>query len=535
MGIRLPSDFPRPGQYIESLSRLDAMIAKRVHCQPQNDRIKRIGLYIAGANHEGEKLFAKWTAGCYAGQDYNLAIDEIKATQELNTRTTKEKTYHLVVSFHPDDFKKLSLTNFQDIEKEFAKALGFEDHQRLCGMHINTDNPHMHIAYNMIHKEKFTRHDPFFDYHKCDSACRDLEKEYNLKVDNGIKQQFSDYVKQYQPGIKEAFNNAENWQSLHKELAAFGVTVQLRGNGCILAAISHKPKAGHYIKLSEFDKSLSKKKLQDTLGKFEKPTSNYEIKNSFQREPRRENKKAKDFEIKTGLKSFDTFVLESKEFITQAAVKADNWQDFHKELSRIGLEVKPRGAGFIVADIGGKTKKKSSIPFSKTGLKITKNGIIIECQKKEGINDGRNPRGLGNRNRPARRQRDNNGIQQPGFNRPGQLSKNNLRNLSQCCLAHHGTGQVKDILSFNARSYRRKPESLRRGNNGRLKILGEFEASKGGYKIEKSYKFEPAKKFKSAQERDAWKIYIKDQKQYNHNWLKFNKNFKRFYGEDYGM
>ncbi|MGD9826009.1 hypothetical protein [Desulfobacter sp.] len=50
------------------------MISKRIHCAPQNDNIKRLGLYI-GAGHEGEKLFAKWTAGCYAGQDYDLAID----------------------------------------------------------------------------------------------------------------------------------------------------------------------------------------------------------------------------------------------------------------------------------------------------------------------------------------------------------------------------------------------------------------------------------------------------------------------------
>jgi Relaxase/Mobilisation nuclease domain. len=157
------------------------MISKRIHCEPQNDNIKRLGLYI-NAGHEGEKLYAKWTAGCYAGQDYDLAIDEIKATQGMNTRTKKEKTYHMVVSFHPEDFKKLSLEDFKNIEKEFAAALGFEDHQRLCGIHINTDNPHMHVAYNMIHKEKYTRHDPFYDYYKRDKTCRILEEKYNLRL-----------------------------------------------------------------------------------------------------------------------------------------------------------------------------------------------------------------------------------------------------------------------------------------------------------------------------------------------------------------
>ncbi len=508
------------------------MISKRIHCEPQNDNIKRLGLYI-GAGHEGEKLFVKWTAGCYAGQDYDLAIDEIKATQGMNTRTKKEKTYHMVVSFHPEDFKKLSLEDFKNIEKEFAAALGFEDHQRLCGIHVNTDNPHMHVAYNMIHKEKYTRHDPFYDYYKRDKTCRILEEKYKLKIDVGVEQQFSDYVKQRQFDVKHAFDNARDWQSLHKELAVYGLTVQMRGNGCILAAIGHKQKDGHHIKLSDFDENLSRKKLQDRFGSYEKSAGDYEVKEFFQRKPKRENAKAKDFETKTGLKSFETFVLESKEFIAQAAVKSDTWQDFHRELARIGLEVKPRGAGFVLTDIGGKTKKNSSIPFSKTGMRIAKNGIILEHPKKGDMNNGRDTGQPGNRNTGT--QRNTNTCRQPGFSQPGPLSQNNLRKLSKCRLAHHGTGQAEDILSFDARSYRRKPESLRWGNDERLKILGEFEPSKGGYTIENPYKFEPVKKLKSAKEREAWKIYIREQKQHNYNWIKFNKNFQRFYGEDYGM
>ena len=508
------------------------MISKRIHCEPQNDNIKRLGLYI-GAGHEGEKLFVKWTAGCYAGQDYDLAIDEIKATQGMNTRTKKEKTYHMVVSFHPEDFKKLSLEDFKNIEKEFAAALGFEDHQRLCGIHVNTDNPHMHVAYNMIHKEKYTRHDPFYDYYKRDKTCRLLEEKYKLKIDVGVEQQFSDYVKQRQFDVKHAFDNARDWQSLHKELATYGVTVQMRGNGCILAAIGHKQKDGHHIKLSDFDENLSRKKLQDRFGSYEKSAGDYEVKEFFQRKPKRENAKAKDFETKTGLKSFETFVLESKEFIAQAAVKSDTWQDFHRELARIGLEVKPRGAGFVLTDIGGKTKKNSSIPFSKTGMRIAKNGIILEHPKKGDRNNGRDTGQPGNRNTGT--QRNTSTCRQPGFSQPGPLSQNNLRKLSKCRLAYHGTGQAEDILSFDARSYRRKPESLRWGNDERLKILGEFEPSKGGYTIENPYKFEPVKKLKSAKEKEAWKIYIREQKQHNYNWIKFNKNFQRFYGEDYGM
>ena len=135
-------------------------------------------------------------------------------------------------------------------------------------------------------------------------TCRLLEEKYKLKVDVGVEQQFNDYVKQRQSDVKHAFDNAQDWQFLHKELAIYGLTVQMRGNGCILAAIGHKQKDGHHIKLSDFDKNLSKKKLQDRFGPYEKSVGDYEIKEFFQRKPKRETVKAKDFETKTGLKIF---------------------------------------------------------------------------------------------------------------------------------------------------------------------------------------------------------------------------------------
>ena len=34
-----------------------------------------------------------WCAGCWAGDDYDLAVQEVLDTQALNRRTGKEKTY----------------------------------------------------------------------------------------------------------------------------------------------------------------------------------------------------------------------------------------------------------------------------------------------------------------------------------------------------------------------------------------------------------------------------------------------------------
>ena len=129
-----------------------------------------------------------WSVGCWAGDDYDMAMQEVADTQDLNTRTTKEKTYHLVISFRPEDETKLTLETFKEIEKEFAEVLGFQEHQRHCGVHQNTANLHMHIAYNMIHPEKLTRHEPYRDFHKRDQLCYillSLALDIEFSISNG--------------------------------------------------------------------------------------------------------------------------------------------------------------------------------------------------------------------------------------------------------------------------------------------------------------------------------------------------------------
>lgn len=63
-----------------------------------------------------------WCAGCAADDDYELAIVEAQAVQSLNTRSQKEKTYHLLVSFRPEDEVKLTPEAFKAIEERFASA-----------------------------------------------------------------------------------------------------------------------------------------------------------------------------------------------------------------------------------------------------------------------------------------------------------------------------------------------------------------------------------------------------------------------------
>ena len=125
------------------------MISKRVGIAPKNDNYARLAAYIADAGHDGEKSLSSWCAGCLGDDDYAAGMEEAVKTQERNPRGGA-KTYHMVVSFRPEDEAKLTPEVCKDIEARFAAALGYSEHQRHCGVHKNTANLHMHIAYNMF-------------------------------------------------------------------------------------------------------------------------------------------------------------------------------------------------------------------------------------------------------------------------------------------------------------------------------------------------------------------------------------------------
>ena len=195
-----------------------------------------------------------WCAGCWAGDDYELAIQEVTDTQALNTRTTQEKTYHLIVSFRPEDETRLTPEAFKAIEVRFAQALGLSEHQRHCGVHVNTENMHMHVAYNLIHPEKLTRVEPWRDYIKRDKLCRELEKEYGLVIDNGRdkaqeqglgeraaaveahtgRQSFEGYARDQGEAILAILENARSWEDVHCAFARHGLELKPRGAGLVV-------------------------------------------------------------------------------------------------------------------------------------------------------------------------------------------------------------------------------------------------------------------------------------------------------------
>lgn len=232
-----------------------------------------------------EKCLMSWCAECWAGDDYDLAVQEVLDTQALNRRTGKEKTYHLLVSFHPEDEGKLTPDVFKQIEERFADALGLSEHQRHCGVHVNTENIHMHVAYNLIHPEKLTRVEPWRDYLKRDKLCRELEKEYGLTVDNGREagkerglgsraaameahsgqQSFEGFARQESIAVLASLEQCQSWEDVHQVFATHGLELRRRGAGLVI-----KDRYGRQTaKASTAHREFSLKKLEGRFGQFQ--------------------------------------------------------------------------------------------------------------------------------------------------------------------------------------------------------------------------------------------------------------------------
>jgi hypothetical protein len=268
------------------------MIARRLPKDSQiADNFTALGKYIAAAKDAGEKLDRLWIAGCDAGEelgDLDAALAEIEAVRKQKPEI-KNKTYHLLVSFRPGDQEKLSTEALKDIETAFAGALGLSDHQRVAGTHINTDNFHMHVAYNLVNPHTLKMTYPRHDFRALARTARALEQKYGLAIDPGMtdgkersreglslqaqdyerhtwQQSFQRYMLENKAEILEGIGNARNWQALHEGLATHGVSLHKRANGLVFVEAREGKQA---MKASAFDRSTSKPALEKRLGPFQ--------------------------------------------------------------------------------------------------------------------------------------------------------------------------------------------------------------------------------------------------------------------------
>lgn len=232
--------------------------------------------YLADEQNKNERVGYVSVTNCQT-DDHQVAILEVINTQAQNTRSTSDKTYHLIVSFRAGE--QLDDATLKAIEARLCEGLGFGEHQRVSAVHHDTDNLHLHIAINKIHPTRYTIHNPYNDHKILGQLCEKLEREFGLEADNhtakrtGSENRAADMerhagVQSLLGWIKrecgDQIKDAQSWAELHTVLRSNGLELHERGNGFVIT-----DGAGLGVKASSVARELSKAKLEQRLGAFD--------------------------------------------------------------------------------------------------------------------------------------------------------------------------------------------------------------------------------------------------------------------------
>ena len=395
------------------------MIAKEVPKRKATSNFHRLGHYILDTRNKGRKVETVRVSNCIS-DDPVWAIEEVMATQALNTRSKNDKTYHLVVSF--PDGERPTPEQLHNIEDSLVAALGLSEHQRISALHKDTDNVHLHIAINKIHTQTRRCIEPFYSQYRLDEACRELERRHGLQPDNRIdRSRIKTKTPSYRITQKPKFDHKsemvrkrpEHLTSIHlrhlsdlhlsrpqtqeRKVQPHDEQIQqsnrnAKQNNSKLASRFSPPPSGERLRdLSEryLDAVESSSRMllrEDSRDCVELPQEGRDDRLRGLRRispgnggARRGGKvtvaeaselsshkskltgRAADLEAHAGESSFFRWVQEEAgQTLQNAFAQATNWEEIHISCAQFGLEIRPRGAGLVIKDRNSKVAMKAS-------------------------------------------------------------------------------------------------------------------------------------------------------------------------------
>ena len=254
--------------------------------QPRDDRtVSRLSKLVPYMlRGKGEERCTWYMAGNLEGldrrEDAELAVDVMELLQEGNLRAKGNKTYHLVISFHPED-RRLTPAELEDVVRRTVRAAGLDEHQYIAVRHSEQEHEHLHVAANKIHPETLKIHHPYKAIHAYQALASILEAELGLhRVDRTrgrsqnhrardfeAHQGLESFSRWARRAIGEAteLDRLGSWPALHEELKRFGVRLVPRGNGL---AIVDATRGSLACKASALGRRWSKQRLCERYGDF---------------------------------------------------------------------------------------------------------------------------------------------------------------------------------------------------------------------------------------------------------------------------
>ena len=249
---------------------------------PKRRRFRALVTYMLQG--KGTERCTWYLAGNLEGidrqEDADVAIHVVEAFQRANTRVKGDRTYHLIISLHPDD-RSLSERELEVVVRRAVHAAGFGEHQYIAVRHSDQEHEHVHVAVNQIHPKTRKIHHPWRDVEAFKALASELEVELGLhQVDRNVRRIDSDRSRDYESargvqsfsrwarsriGEKIDLDGVSNWNDLHARLAVHGVRVVKRGNGL---AVVDATRGDLACKASALGRHWSKQRLCERFGDF---------------------------------------------------------------------------------------------------------------------------------------------------------------------------------------------------------------------------------------------------------------------------
>ena len=254
--------------------------------QPRNDktrsRLSRLVPYMLQG--KGRERCTWYMAGNLPGldrrDDAELAVNVMELLQAGNQRAKANKTYHVVISFHPGD-RHLESAELEDVVRRTVEAAGLGGHQYIAVRHSEQEHEHVHVAVNKIHPDTLKIHHPYRAIPAYQALATILEQELGLhRVDRGRGharshgardfeahqgvESFSSWARRTMGDTLE-LDRIASWPALHEELGRFGVRLVRRGNGL---AIVDSTRSNLACKASTLGRGWSKQRLCERYGDF---------------------------------------------------------------------------------------------------------------------------------------------------------------------------------------------------------------------------------------------------------------------------
>ncbi len=266
------------------------MIVRHQRESATNRGFRRLARYIRGRD---TKPRATWfhaanLPGVGGKDDLELACKLVDAVQAQNTRAGNKRTYHLVISLHPDD-RRLERKELQQILDRLVDTLGFSEHQYIAVRHNDTDHEHIHVAINKIHPATLRIHSPAWDHQKLFTGARALERELGLtplrsrtRERENVPRRAADceahhgiesFARWAREKLRPALRTTElrSWDDLHDVCGRLGIVIRPHGNGLVFEDVDR----GVRVKASFVARDLSKARLCERLGAFQPASERY--------------------------------------------------------------------------------------------------------------------------------------------------------------------------------------------------------------------------------------------------------------------